>query len=49
VSTCHTCKRELKPGESAWAEDWTVIGDDYRSARRETRFTCDDCAAKEDA
>lgn len=42
---CSMCGREFAEGESGWVEDWTVIGDDHRSARRETRYTCDDCEA----
>ena len=42
--SCHTCKRSLAVGESAWARDWTVIGAD--GPRLETRYTCDDCEAK---
>ena len=46
---CCACKRELREGESAWASDWTVISEDYRSARRETRYTCEDCEAANDS
>jgi hypothetical protein len=44
VKTCHTCRRELVFGESAWASDWTVI--EPTGSHRETRYTCDDCEAK---
>lgn len=45
---CHRCGHVFAEGEDAWAEDWTVIADDYRSARRETRYTCDDCEGESD-
>jgi RNase P subunit RPR2 len=40
-ATCHACKRTLTPGESAWADDWTVIT--AGGPRLETRYTCDAC------
>lgn len=40
---CHVCKRSLRVGDSAWADDWKVLGTDG-SFRMETRYTCDDCA-----
>lgn len=49
-AACHTCKRTLRPGESAWASAWKVL-DTSESAlsamefRTETRYTCDDCEA----
>jgi hypothetical protein len=43
TAVCHTCTRVLTAGESAWADDWTVL-DGTGSARREVRYTCDDCA-----
>lgn len=42
---CHTCKRELLEGEPAWASDWKVFDGD--TLRNETRYTCDDCEAKQ--
>lgn len=45
--TCHTCKRSLANGESAWASDWKVIDVSGTTAklRTEVRYTCDDCEA----
>lgn len=40
---CHKCGHVFAEGESAWADDWTVINE--RGARTETRYLCDDCEA----
>jgi hypothetical protein len=45
TATCHTCKRVLSEGESAWADDWTVLDPATGRARKEVRFTCDQCQA----
>lgn len=46
---CHTCGHVFTVGESAWADDWTVIDPHDRrwNPRMETRWTCDDCEANE--
>jgi hypothetical protein len=44
TAKCSKCSRVITAGESAWADDWTVL-DGTGPARREVRFTCDDCAA----
>lgn len=40
-AVCHTCKRELAAGESAWAGDWIVF--ESSGPRATVRYTCDDC------
>jgi hypothetical protein len=39
--TCSGCGRDLLPGSSAWAADWTVIA--AEGTRTEVRYTCDAC------
>ena len=43
---CSICGHVFGKDESGWVEDWTVFSDDYRTARRETRYTCDTCEAR---
>ena len=40
--TCHTCRRTLAVGESAYADDWKVVTPE--GVRSETRYTCEGCA-----
>lgn len=48
TTTCYTCKRSLRPGESAWVADWKVLDifSSDGSSHMETRYTCDDCEAR---
>jgi hypothetical protein len=43
TAKCSKCSRVLTDGESAWADDWTVLDPSTGRARREVRYTCDDC------
>jgi hypothetical protein len=43
TAKCSKCGRDLSAGESAWADDWTVLDVDTGRVRREVRYTCDDC------
>jgi hypothetical protein len=45
--TCHTCAHPFTLGEYAWASDVNVIDLETGRARMETRYTCDECEAKE--
>lgn len=38
---CRLCERVIPVGESAWAEDWKVIG--LKGVTVQIRYTCDDC------
>lgn len=42
---CRSCNRQLQEGESAWAEDWTVldVSGSEASWRTEVRYTCEGC------
>lgn len=40
---CDTCKRKLLPGETAWAQEVTVIS--IGAVRTETLYTCNECEA----
>jgi hypothetical protein len=43
TAKCSKCSRVLTAGESAWADDWTILDPATGRARREVRYTCDDC------
>lgn len=47
MPACHECKRSLREGETAWAQDWKVLDTTGDSAtwRMETRYTCEDCGS----
>lgn len=42
---CRRCDRTLNEGDTAWAEDWTVIDVNGTRAenRTEVRYVCDPC------
>jgi hypothetical protein len=47
--SCHTCKRTLRVGESAYVADWKVLDilTSDGTVHIETRYTCDDCHVAE--